>query len=196
VSGWIVILVAAVAAVAAVSFVAVRGNRARATLAAAGFQAVDAAQQGVGVGLEGGEIDVVALANGGFEAFDAQLDLGYGDFFAAALFGGFGVGLAGPGKRGIGFVDGGHQLVATTGPRFDFGFEVVGLGAVGFDFALERLGLLGGAGDAASERLDFGLAAVGNIAQLGEPRLHRLLLLLVSFAGPAFDGQGGAHFVE
>jgi hypothetical protein len=85
-----------------------------------GFLRGDAGEQRVGVRLEGGEIDLVALLDRVGEVFEAEVELGGGDFLAAFLFGDFRVVAADGGELGLGGFDGFHQLGAAGGAGFDF----------------------------------------------------------------------------
>ena len=70
-----------------------------------GFLRGNAGEQGVGVGLEGGEIDLVAFPDRGGEGFEAQVEFGGRDFLAALLFGHLGVIAADRGELGFGGFD-------------------------------------------------------------------------------------------
>ena len=88
----------------------------------------------MGVRLEGGEVDLVALLDGGDEAFEAQVELGAGDFFAAFLFVDLRVVSAERGEEGLGGFNGFQQNRAACGAGIDFHLEVFCFGAVRFTF--------------------------------------------------------------
>ena len=71
-----------------------------------GFLRGDAGEQRVGVRLEGGEIDLIAFLDRVGEVFEAEVELGGGDFLAAFLFGDFRVVAADGGELGFGGFDG------------------------------------------------------------------------------------------
>ena len=145
-------------------------------------------EEEVGVWLEGGEGDLVAVFGGGEEVFEAKVELGCGDFLAAFLFVGGGEFFAEFGEDDLGFFDGGEELGAA------FGFFCEGLFQVfRFDFGVLCLGgegeaFIGCGLDAGGEVFDFRFAADGDFTELGEACLHGALLFLCGLFGAFLDG--------
>ena len=150
----------------------------------------------MGVRLEGVEVDLMALLDGVEEVFEAEVELGGGDFLAAFLFVDARVVATNGGELGFGGFDGFHQFATAGGAGFDFDLEVFDFAAVLFGFLGEACVFGDGGFDALVERGDFRFAADGDFAEFGEAGLHGLLLFLGGLFGAAFDCELGAELVE